>query len=254
MIILLKKKKKLLIIISIILSISIIAILLLIILKKDKQEEIKENIDAEKLEIDFNDIFDNKGNEYISTLYTIQEEKSGKYKIQANIPLVQTTNEMDIAINKEINDIFIKKLIEIYSGNQIYTKYQMDYAVSINNNILSLVIKCMIKEGNNAQRIIIRTYNYDIENSKEINIMDIVPEEKTNEIQELINKRIKNEIKKEDTIIEQGYNTYRRDEESDIYILENVEEFYLKGNVLYIIYSYGNNYYTSEVDTIITGL
>lgn len=45
---------------------------------------------------------------------------------------------------------------------------------------------------------------------------------------------------------------YRRDENSEIYILENATEFYVKDNILYIIYSYGNNNYTSKTDLIIT--
>ena len=63
---------------------------------------------------------------------------------------------------------------------------------------------------------------------------------------------VKKEIKKENTIADQGYNVYRRDANSEIYRLENATEFYIKNNIMYIIYCYGNNSYTSEVDLIIT--
>ena len=44
---------------------------------------------------------------------------------------------------------------------------------------------------------------------------------------------------------------YRRNPESSIYILENATEFFVKDGIVYIIYSYGNSSFTSEMDLII---
>ena len=47
--------------------------------------------------------------------------------------------------------------------------YTVDYIAYVNeNHILSIAIRSILKEGNNAQRTIIQTYNYDFKNSKEI--------------------------------------------------------------------------------------
>ena len=84
--------------------------------------------------------------------------------------------------------------------------------------------------------------------------MDLIPENRQSDIQELINRRIQSEVKREQTIVDQGYNVYRRDPNSDIYILKNASEFYIADDILYIIYSYGNSNYTSKVDIIIIPL
>ena len=238
--------------IGIILVILIASIILILTLKKETEGiGTEDDIDVEALEIDFNELFDNKENEYVGTLYHIKDEKSGKYKIEADIPYVYIEDEIDNKINKEINNVFVNKLLKIINESQSYNILKIDYASSINENIISLAIRCVLKEGNNAQRTIIKTYNYDIENGKELAIMEIIPEGKVEDIQNQINQEIEKQIKKEEAIAQQGYNIYRRDKESDIYILENATEFYIKDNILYIIYSYGNNNYTSEIDLII---
>lgn len=247
-----EKKKILLIAISIILIISLITVAVLLMQDRtSKLEEEEAPINEEQLEMQFSRKFTSQGNEYVSTLYHIEETDTGKYEIEANIPYSHISPEIDNAINKEINDIFITKLLQIYNTSQTHSIFKIDYTVAINNNILSLVIKCILKEGNNAQRTIIKTYNYNIENNQKIDILELIAEEKREEIQNKINQKIQKQIEKENTIIGQGYNVYRRDPDSDIYILENATEFYVEDNILYIIYSYGNNNYTSEIDLII---
>lgn len=251
-------KKKLVLIIGIaVLIILIASVTLFLYLKKGKnleEEKIEEPIDVERLEEEFKELFDNQGNDFVSTLYKIEDEKSGKYKINVNLPFIHIEEIIDEKINREINDIFVNKLLEIINESQKYTILDMDYCSNVNNNKLSLAIRCVLKEGANAQRTIIKTYNYDIENKKHLSITDVIPEKKIEKVQNEINETIEKEIKKEKAIAEQGYNVYRRDAESDIYKLENVTDFYIKDNILYIIYCYGNNSYTSEIDLIITGI
>lgn len=218
---------------------------------RDKMSE-EEPIDKEQLEIEFNDLFTNEENQYVSTLYKIQEEKSGKYKIDAYIPRIHLDNKIDNEVNNEINLSFVNKILQVYNDSKIYTILKINYATSIQDNRLSVIIKCSLKEGSNAQRTIIKTYNYDIESKEKIKIVDLIQEQKKADLQEEINQKIQLKLKKEATLAEQGYNVYRRDVESDIYKIENANEFYIKDKILYIIYCYGNNSFTSEVDLIVT--
>lgn len=218
---------------------------------RDKMSE-EEPIDKEQLEIEFNDLFTNEENQYVSTLYKIQEEKSGKYKIDAYIPRIHLDNKIDNEVNNEINSSFVNKILQVYNDSKIYTILKINYATSIQDNRLSVIIKCSLKEGSNAQRTIIKTYNYDIESKEKIKIVDLIQEQKKADLQEEINQKIQLKLKKEATLAEQGYNVYRRDVESDIYKIENANEFYIKDKIIYIIYCYGNNSFTSEVDLIVT--
>lgn len=218
---------------------------------RDKMSE-EETIDKEQLEIEFNDLFTNEENQYVSTLYKIQEEKSGKYKIDAYIPRIHLDNKIDNEVNNEINSSFVNKILQVYNDSKIYTILKINYATSIQDNRLSVIIKCSLKEGSNAQRTIIKTYNYDIESKEKIKIVDLIQEQKKADLQEEINQKIQLKLKKEATLAEQGYNVYRRDVDSDIYKIENANEFYIKDKILYIIYCYGNNSFTSEVDLIVT--
>ena len=218
---------------------------------RDKMSE-EEPIDKEQLEIEFNDLFTNEENQYVSTLYKIQEEKSGKYKIDAYIPRIHLDNKIDNEVNNEINSSFVNKILQVYNDSKIYTILKINYATSIQDNRLSVIIKCSLKEGSNAQRTIIKTYNYDIESKEKIKIVDLIQEQKKADLQEEINQKIQLKLKKEATLAEQGYNVYRRDVDSDIYNIENANEFYIKDKILYIIYCYGNNSFTSEVDLIVT--
>lgn len=250
-----KNRKMLLITICGVLVLALLIITAIIIFnKKQSNKTVYEEINVEQLKSNFNGMFDNEKNDYVSTLYYINEKKSGKYEIDAYVPCVHISDQIDNKINKEINDIFMQKLLQIYNESKSYNVFKMYYASSVNNNIISLAIKCILKDGNNAQRTIIKTYNYDIENEKLIKITDLIPESKREGIQEKINQEIKTIIKKYETISNQGYNIYKRDENSNMYILENATEFYINDNILYIIYSYGNSNYTSEVDLIIDKL
>lgn len=247
-----KKRKTLLIVISILIAILLTTVILVLCLKKEPVEvDADENINVEELEMEFSELFNNTESEYVGTLYNIEEEQSGKYKIEAQIPYIFIQTDIDTKINKEVSDLFVNELLKIMNESEKYTILKIDYATNVNKNIVSLAIRCVLKEGNNAQRTIIKTYNYDMENQKEIGIMDVVPTEKKDSIQNLINEEIEKQIKKEETIAKQGYNIYRRNKDSEIYTLKNATEFYIKDDILYIIYSYGNNSYTSEIDLII---
>ena len=63
---------------------------------------------------------------------------------------------------------------------------------------------------------------------------------------------IKEIQEKNDSLTELGYNMYKRDVDSDIYEVPNIEQYFIgeDGNV-YVIFAYGNYDQTSEMDVVI---
>lgn len=192
--------------------------------------------------------------ELIYCKYDIEEEKNGEYSINAKIPFFRSDNEELNKVNNEIFDIFARKIVDIVNTSTVNTTYNMDYAVYVNNSIVSLIIRCKYKNGNNPQREIIQTYNYDIESQKILSIQDILEYKGLDrtQVQNKINEAINGINNQKKSISEQGYNVYMRDEKSQIYEVDNTPNFFLgKNNYLYLVYAYGNNNYTSEMDLII---
>lgn len=249
-----KNKKIILIGIIGIISVLVITLILLVLIKSNNKQaaQIPEELDTSKLEAEFKSLFNSTENEYVKTAYDIQEEESGKYNIIAKIPYININEPIDNIVNTQINKIFVEEVVRIYKQSEQNTRIEIEYTSAISNNILSLVIRCMLKEGSNAQRTIIKTFNYNLNNYTEVNILNLIQGENKTKIQEAINEKIQKEIDKEKRRSEIGYSSYKRDADSDIYLIENATEFFIKDSILYIIYSYGNNNYTSSVDLIIT--
>ena len=60
------------------------------------------------------------------------------------------------------------------------------------------------------------------------------------------------EIEKSEELEKLGYTMYKRDYTSDMYSINNVTEYFMgKDNALYIIYAYGNENNTNEMDVVI---
>ena len=131
--------------------------------------------------------------------------------------------------------------------------YTVEYVADVQDDILSVMIRSNLKEGSNAQRVIIQTYNYDLRNNKEINLEEVLKIKNIDKSE--LQNRIKNEIEIEQRKVEDleklGYNVYSRDSTNDMYKIEQSKEFYLTNDTLYIVYAYGNENFTSEMDLII---
>ena len=120
---------------------------------------------------------------------------------------------------------------------------------------MSLVVRSTLKEGsNNPQRDIVQTYNYDLTNQKKITIDDML------KLKGITKKEANQKIKEEIKLVQQkvenfkklGYNIYERDYTNDMYSVNNVTEYFMgENNALYIIYAYGNQNYTSEMDIVV---
>ena len=224
------------------------------------QAEIKENFkdlftndfSYEYDEANFTKIDNSKPIVY-SGIDGYENEEEGKYDIKATIPVINISNEIAQKYNNTTTNIFVKKLNSILSESKVYTIYDVNYTAYINNDILSVAIMASIKEGDSAQRLIIQSYNYNLKENKEVTINDILELrglDSTN-----VNKKIKSIVNKaaEDAkgMQSTGYNVYERDLDSDVYDVTKVSNFIQGPNgELYIIYAYGNQAFTSEMDII----
>ena len=190
----------------------------------------------------------------VFSAYNVQEQKDN-YIINIQLPFFNINSDTAKEINKELTKSFKEKSEQIMKSNTEEKKiYTIKYKAYVNNEILSMVILSELKEGNNNQRIIFKSYNYNLATNKQVDINELIQLkniDKTN-----ANKKIKEEIEKSQEqntkLAELGYNTITRDATSDTYKIENTKEFFLgdKG-YLYIIYPYGNKEYTSEMDIVI---
>ena len=197
-----------------------------------------------------------EGLESFDIVYTlnngIKEEQQEKYDINVNLPVV------NIAKASKLNDTtqnkFADKVTKILAGTSKYTIYNIDYAAYLNDNILSVVIKATLKEGNSAQKVIVQTYNYDIENDKEVSLNDMLDKYgiKVKDVNRKIEKQIKEASKQAEIISEAtGQIVYKRDLYDKMYTTDQANNFFIgKDKQIYIIYAYGNNYDTSELDII----
>lgn len=263
-------KNKMIIIIATIILVCAIAIAIGVYAQVTNRDVInynreENNNDYAELEENFDNIFTNTINKEVSAkqdvnydnivycAYNIEEEE-GNYIINAKIPLFKLENDVTKKINQEIYNTFAKTIVNIVQNSTIHTTFNLDYVVYVNNNILSLVMRCKYKNGNNPQRYIIQTYNYDLNSNKLVDINELLNYKNLNkeDAEERVLKKIKQEKEEDKVYAEQGYNAFMRNENDDIYIIENTPNYFLgKNNYLYLVYAYGNNNYTREIDLII---
>ena len=261
--------------------ISIIVICILLInlavyfkyMEKDKTVRKIEHItvDSVSLKENFNNIFDNSieyqnnntssamkkdfNKELVYTNYSRQSKKNGQYDININIPYININNGIIENINKEIEKIFYTKANEIQiKESKIETIYNVKYKAYVNDNILSLVISSNLKEGTNSQRLIIKTYNYNISSNELLDFNRVLNYRELNskEVQNKITETIKESQRTSSAYQELGYNKFLRDINDDMYKLENTKVYFLgEGKALYVLYPYGNSNYTTELDLVI---
>lgn len=201
-----------------------------------------------------NTIKKNKDKAIVYAKIKKQEAKQNEYNINVNIPIINIDDKIIEEYNKKIENIFETKLNSILSEKQSNTIYTVEYQGYLNSNILSLIIKATLKEGNYPQRVIVQTYNYNISTNQEVNLNELIKIKglTQSKVTESINKRIQDENKQAEQLQElTGQSVYSRDINSDIYKIENTNTYLLgENNILYILYPYGNSNYTSELDIV----
>ena len=72
-----------------------------------------------------------------------------------------------------------------------------------------------------------------------------------NEVQNKIDKEIKLESQRVEDLRTLGYAVFERNPEDEMYKIENSQDFFVKDGNIYIIYAYGNENLTSEMDLVI---
>lgn len=229
------------------------------LVKRTEQEE-------SSLKANFENIFDNEFNDYES--YKIQkveedekiiftsyskEEKTDKYEINVNLPYVNIKNKIIQNFNEEMANTFEAKAEEILKSTDKNYIYTVKYKAIIENDMLSLIIYSDLKQGTSAQRVIIQTFNFNLEDNKKLTLEDVLQiyNSNKNEVQDKIDKDIQEEQKKSRDLIKLGYNVFSRDVNSEIYKVENIKEYFIYNNNIYIIFAYGNENITSEMDLVI---
>ncbi len=242
---------------------------------KAKNKESKEmaelgGISQAELKQEFNSIFDNEihYNNYdltgvskkaeneniVYSAYDIVENKENTYEVDIHLPLVNINDDVATEFNKITQQVFADKATEILNKAEGSTTiYSVNYTGYIYGDVLSIILKSTLKEENNAQRTIVKTYNYDLKTKSEVSINDAISKKGINksDVESKIKKQVVKAIQEANSINASGYNTYSRNIEDTIYNLDNISEFFFKEDgTLYIVFAYGNNNYTSEMDII----
>ena len=237
-------------------------------LKEKKEFGQKTEEEIETLKSNFNTVFinnienDNDENngkkeqqdrKIVYTKYEKKESKINSYDLEVHIPYINIDNEVVKKYNQKIEEIFANKARNILGSENKNIIYNVEYVANIYDGILSVMVKSNLKEGSNAQKVVVQTYNYDLRNNKEITIDEMLKIKGMDKqfVQNKINDEISEEEKKVEDLKNLGYNIYTRDTSSNMYDLENASEFYVTEDTLYIIYAYGNQTSTSEMDLVI---
>lgn len=228
----------------------------------------KSDQSYEQLKSEFNLLFDNKftvsdekyasikedeSKKLVYTSYTNTEKKDDVYNLSVNIPYININNSEVKDFNDEIKSTFQTKAEDILKTTNKLSLYSVEYTSDIQDGILSLVIYSNLKEGLNPQRVIIKTFNYSLEENKIVDLKNILNLENVDEshVQNRIDKEIEIAHKKAADLKAMGNPIYERDLGDEMYKVNNISEFYFHDGSIYIIFAYGNEKYTSEVDLVI---
>ena len=230
-------------------------------IKPKTQEEIKSQLNS----LFTNEIISNDYDEtnlqkrdaskgIVYSAYDIQKQE-GNYELYVHLPVININDSVATDFNKMTQSIFANKASDIL--NNKYTEkviYSVDYISYVNDNILSLVIKSTLKQGNNPQRVIIQAYNYNLETGEKVQLVDvlakrnIIQSDCQNKIHEIVTKA----QEEAQVLVQSGYTVYNRNLSDSMYQISNISTFFLgKNEELYIIFAYGNQNFTSEMDVVL---
>lgn len=193
-------------------------------------------------------------NDIIYSAYDIQDKKEN-YEIDIHLPVMNIQGEVPASFNKITQELFANKASAIMnSQSTTKTLYQIDYVSYINGDILSLIIKATLKEGDNPQRVIVQTYNYNLATMQEASFEDVLSYRSLvqSEVQTKIQNTVQKAKEEAEILVQSGYTVYNRDLNDSMYQLSNIANYFLGPNGdLYIIFAYGNNHHTAEMDIVL---
>ena len=207
-------------------------------------------INSEKIRVDKIE----PSNNLVYTCYNLQNKDENYYDVNAQIPIININTDAAKDINAQIINEFYDIANNVMRKKEGSTIYTVNYAAFINDEIVSLVIKSSLKEEGKAEKVVVKTFNYSLREERSVTIMEIIEAKGTpkGEVQDIINQDIKTAYTNAKIIAAEYGVLYERDLDSDIYKIENTENFFLtQDGYVYIVYAYGNNDYTNEMDIII---
>ena len=193
-------------------------------------------------------------NDIVYSAYDIQDKKDN-YEIDIHLPVMNIQGEVPNSFNKITQDIFANKASEIMnSQSTVKTLYQIDYVSYINGDILSLIIRATLKEGDNPQRVIVQTYNYNLATMQKVSFEDVLSYRNLvqSEVQTKIQSTVQKAKEEAEILVQSGYTVYNRDLNDSMYQLSNIANFFVGPNGdLYIVFAYGNEHHTAEMDIVL---
>ena len=228
----------------------------------------EQNEDFSELENNFNSIFTNDlevldetnvNNPKIEQKDIVyakfkKELQNEAFTIDVDIPFINIDEDTPKKFNEEIQNAFKLKTESVLQTIDEKIFYTVSYKAYIQNNILSLAIKSELKENESKQRIIVQTYNYNLKEKREATLEEIFNLKSINldTADTKIRNTIKSKQQKNKSLSDLGYNLYQRDYTSSVYDINNSKQFFFGvGGRIYVIYAYGNDDFTSEMDLVI---
>lgn len=190
----------------------------------------------------------------VYTAYNLVNEDETYYNVEAQIPIININTDTIKKVNSEIKNEYYNKANSIMRQTEGHTIYKVGYVAYINSDVLSIAIRASLKEEGKSEKVSIKTYNYSISREQLISLEDLIESKKTTK--EIVQNSINTEIKKayeNAKIIANEYGTlFERDLNSDMYQVESTTTYFLTDDgYVYIVYPYGNNNYTNEMDIVI---
>ena len=196
----------------------------------------------------------NSNKDIVYTGFDLSNEDESYYSINTKIPTINIDNEKIDLVNEEIRSEFYDEANSIMRQNKSYIVYNVSYVAFVNENILSIAVKASYKKDASAERLIIKTYNLNINTNEKVKFEDILAKKGITDktAQKEINSGIKIATKNAKSLSKEYDSVYQRDESSEMYKIENAENyFYTNDGTIYLIYPYGNTENTNEFDLII---
>lgn len=190
----------------------------------------------------------------VYTNFTIKNEEENYYSVDVKIPVININTETAKQINTEIKSNYYDKANSVMRQQNEYVNYKVSYVSYLCQDVLSVVIKSTIKEGENPEREIIKTYNYSLPDDKQVSLTNLIESKGTTS--EVVQAKIEDEIKMAYNnalaLPEEFRSGVERDLKSSMYKVENTKTFFItQDGYVYIVYSYGENLYTNEKDIVI---
>lgn len=205
-----------------------------------------ENLNVDRIKIENTNL--------VFTTYNLVNNDENYYEVNAQIPILNIDTEKAKEINAEIKAEFYDTANNIMRRTEGNTRYTVSYAAFINKDIVSIAIKSSLKEEGKSEKLTVKTYNYSVSEQRLLPLTDLIKLKGTtvDSVQDTINDDVKKAYNNAKIIAAEFGELYERDLSSDMYKVENATTFFLtQDGYVYVVYAYGNNDYTNEIDITI---